>query len=62
MIGCAWTTASEKDLFKMLSKALCINCIVDTNHKDCPFLTITGRDLNGKTFNIARALFPNEMA
>ena len=62
MIGCAWTTPPEKRLFKMFSDVLHIDCTSDTNVESRPFLTITGRDSNGKMFSIIRAFLPNERA
>jgi hypothetical protein len=49
-------------MFKMFSDVLHIDCTADTNHEDRPFLTITGRDSNGKMFTILRAFLPNERA
>ncbi len=62
MIGCAWTTPPEKRLFKMFGEVLHIDCTADTNYEDRPFLTITGRDSNGKMFTVIRAFLPNECA
>ena len=62
MIGCAWTTPPEKRLFKMFGEVLHIDCTADTNYEDRPFLTITGRDSNGKMFTVIRAFLPNERA
>ncbi len=62
MIGCAWTTPHEKRQFKMFSEVLHIDCTADTNHEDRPFLTITGRNSNGKMFIVIRPFLPNERA
>ena len=62
MIGCAWTTPFEHRLSEMFSEVLRIDCTAEINHKDCPFLTITGRDSSGKMFTIVHTFLPNERA
>lgn len=62
MMGCAWTTPPEQRLFRMFSDVLHIDCTADTNIESRPFLSVTGRDSNGRMFSVIRAFLPNERA
>ncbi len=62
MIGCAWTTPPEKRLVKMFGEVLHIDCTANTNNEDRPFLTITGRNSNGKIFTVMHSFLPKERA
>jgi len=60
MIGVAWVTMIEKQLFQQFPYVLKFDCTMDTNKENRTLLAATGHDNDGKSFTVLCAYLPNE--
>jgi len=60
MIGVAWVTAFEKQLFQQFPYVIKLDCTMDKNNENRPVLVATGCDSNGKSFTVSCTFLPNQ--
>jgi len=60
MMGLSWVLKDEVNFFRLYPEVIFCDVIVHVNKDDCPSLTCTGKDSNGKMFTFLQAFLPNE--